>query len=55
MWIARITRPGAIYEASAAAQTFSVGKALDISEEKEDFSENEEKEDFQKERKGGWF
>ena len=24
MWIARIARPGAIYDASAAAQTFSV-------------------------------
>ena len=26
MWVARIARPGAIYDAPAAAQTFSVGK-----------------------------
>ena len=26
IWVARIARPGAIYDASAAAQTFAVGK-----------------------------
>ena len=50
MGSARIARPGAIYDASAAAQTFSVGKTIDILGEKEDFSENEENEDPQKER-----
>ena len=45
MWVARTARPGAIYDASAAAQTFSVGEMVDILEEKEDSSENEEKED----------
>ena len=29
MWIARIARPGAIYDASAAAQTFSEGEMID--------------------------
>ena len=32
MRIARIARPGAIYDASAAAQTFSGGGLLDVSE-----------------------
>ena len=32
MWIARIARPGAICDASAAAQTFSDGGLFDISE-----------------------
>ena len=49
MWIARIARPGAIYDASAAALTFSAGKMIDISEGKEDCSENEENGDPQKE------
>ena len=45
MRIARIARPGAIYDASAAAQTCTVSEMVDISEEKEEFAENEEKED----------
>ena len=56
MRIARIARRGATYDASAAAQTFSVGKMVDILEGKEDFSENagkggspkESKTDFEK-------
>ena len=43
MRIARISRQWAIYDATAAAQTFSAGKRIYILEEKEDFSENEEK------------
>ena len=35
MWIARIARPGAIYDASAAAQTFSVGEMGIFTEEEE--------------------
>ena len=42
MWIARFERPGAIYDASAAAQTFPVGKMVDILEEREELSENGE-------------
>ena len=42
MRIARIARPGSIYDVSAAAQTCPVGKTIDILEEKEDFPENEE-------------
>ena len=41
MWIARIARPDAIYDASAAAQTFSVG-------EMEIFIEEEEEKEVQK-------
>ena len=41
MWIARISSPGAIYDASATAQTFSAGKMIDIPGDKEDFPENE--------------
>ena len=48
MWVARIPRPGAIYDASTAAQTFSMGKMVDISDEIEVFSENGEKEDHPK-------
>ena len=48
MWIARIARPGAIYDASAAAQTFSGGKIIDVSEEKEDILEIKENGDFRK-------
>ena len=33
MWIARIARPGAIYDASAAAQTFSTVEMIEFSEE----------------------
>ena len=43
MRIARIARPGAIYDSSAVAQTFSAGATIDILEEKDDISENEEK------------
>ena len=41
MWIARIARPGAIYDASAAAQTFAEGELFDISERGAEISENE--------------
>ena len=34
MWIARIARPGAIYDASAATQAFSEGELYDVSEQK---------------------
>ena len=54
MRIARIARPEAIYDDSASAQTFSVGEMVYLSEEKEDFSENEEKGD-PPERKREWF
>ena len=37
MRVARIARPGAICDASAAAQTFSSGKMIDILEEKKIF------------------
>ena len=46
MWIARIARPGAIYDASASAQTFSAAEMMDFLEEEEEestLSENEEK------------
>ena len=42
MWIALIARPGSIYDASAAAQTFSGGRMVDVAEGKEDISENGE-------------
>ena len=51
MWIARIGRPGAIYDASAAAQTFSVGKWSICWEKKKTFHKNEEQEYSQKEWK----
>ena len=43
MWIARIARPGAIYDASASAQTFSTGEMMEFLEEESALSENEEK------------
>ena len=47
MWIARIARPGAIYDASASAQTFATGEMMDFLEEAEgeesSLSEIEEK------------
>ena len=45
MWIARIARPGAIYDASASAQTFPTGEMMDFLEEEEEItlSGNEEK------------
>ena len=43
MRMARIARPGAIYDASAAAQTFSEAGAVEISKGREDVSGNEEK------------
>ena len=46
MWVARIARPGAIYGASAAAQTFSTGELDGCLEEENLFSGNEEKESF---------
>ena len=46
MRIARIARPVAIYDASAAARTFSTGELIEFSEEGNLFSENEEKESF---------
>ena len=44
MRIARIGLPGAIYDASAAAQTFAGGEMADLQIEKEEFSKIEEKE-----------
>ena len=32
MWVARIARPGAIYDTSAAAQTFPDGETIDSNE-----------------------
>ena len=49
MWIARITRQAAIYDASAADQTFHEGKMVDSAVGNGDFSENEENGDPQKE------
>ena len=45
MWIARIARPGAIYDASASSQTFPTGEMMDFLAEEEEItlSENEEK------------
>ena len=37
IWIARIARPDAIFDSSAAAQTFSVCKMIDILEETKTF------------------
>ena len=42
MWIALIARPGAIYDASAAAQTFSGGELFDISDRCEEILGNGE-------------
>ena len=42
MWIARIARPGAIYDASASSKTFPTGEVVDLLEEST-LSENEEK------------
>ena len=50
-WVARTARPGAIYDASAAAQTFHDGKMVDSQVGNEEFPKIEENEDFQKERK----
>ena len=44
MWIARIARPGAIYDASAAAQTFSDGELMGVLEKGGRILESEEKE-----------
>ena len=44
MWIARIARPGAIYDESAAAQTCSDRGRVDVLEKCEEILENEEKE-----------
>ena len=44
MRIARIARPGVIYEESAAAQTFSGGELMDVLEKGDGISGNEEKE-----------
>ena len=41
MWVARIARPGAIYDASAAAQTISVEEMKCFSEEEEEEDEEE--------------
>ena len=43
MRIARIARPGAIYDASALAQTSPTGEMMDFPEEGSTLSENEEK------------
>ena len=43
MWVARIARPGAIYDASESAQTFPTGEMMDFPEEESTLSENEEK------------
>ena len=51
MSIARVARPGAIYEESAAAQTFHEGEMIDSAVGNGDFPDNEEKEYPQKERK----
>ena len=40
MWLARIARPGAIYDASAAAQNFANFKP-EIDDEENSFEENE--------------
>ena len=44
MRIARIARPGAIYDATAAAQTFPGGELLEVLEQAVEILENEEKE-----------
>ena len=43
MRVARIALPGAIYDASAAAQKFPGGETVDVLDGKEDILENEEK------------
>ena len=43
IWIARIARPGAIYNASATAQTSPGNKMVDLQVGDEEFSENEDK------------
>ena len=43
MWVARISRPGAIYDESAAAQTFSEGKMVDSMGGNGDIPGNEER------------
>ena len=50
MRIARIARPGAIYDAPADAQTFPEGELLDVLEQKGDILANGENEDFRKEK-----
>ena len=35
MWVARIAQPGAIYDASASARTFSTGEMIEFWEEEE--------------------
>ena len=49
MWISRMARPGAIYDAWAAARTSPEPKTIDSMVGNEDFSENEENGYFQKE------
>ena len=49
MWIARIARPGAIYDASAASHTFSTGELVGFLGEENSLSENEEKEPISEE------
>ena len=44
MWIPRIARPGAIYDASAAAQTFPGGELIGALEKGDGSLENGEKE-----------
>ena len=48
MWIARISRPGAIDDAPAAARTFTEGEMIDREDEKEELSKIEEKESLPK-------
>ena len=43
MWVARIARPVAIYDASAAAQTSTEGEIIEESGESEEISEIEKK------------
>ena len=49
MWIARISRPGAIYDASAAAQKFPDGKTIESKGGNGNFPQIGEQEDYQKE------
>ena len=48
MWIARIARTGAIYDASVAAQAFHGGRIVGLVIGNGDFAENEEKGSFGK-------
>ena len=49
MWIARIARPGAIYDASAAAQTFSTAELIEFLGDGNLFPDNDEKGPFSEE------